>query len=313
MEQRKNVFVSYSSNDIKIVNRIVANLEQLGIAYWKAPEMIPAGSSYAREIPRAIRECEVFLLLLSRTSQESIWVEKEIDYAISGRKKIIPLQIDDVSLNDTFRFYLNNVQMISYFDNSDRALDVLKREFSTLSRELSTDGTIVEEEVTASSSISPRTGMHVSSGGTEKGGKMSFVKHARTTSNALRMNRIPLDCKYCGSKHLDNYSMGYYRCMQCGRDNYDDFQTIRNYLGKVGNATSDMIERDTGVPKRVIDYFFREEYLEIPKSSPIRIPCKKCGAPIRTGELCDECKRKAASTTTSKTSTRQRRESWHSR
>ena len=104
------------------------------------------------------------------------------------------------------------------------------------------------------------------------------------------MNRIPLACQYCGCKDLQNVTIGTYRCVRCGRDNYDDFQTIRNYLEKAGATSATVIERETGVPRRIIEYFFRDEYLEIPKNSPVRVPCAVCGAPIRTGTLCENCK-----------------------
>ena len=116
--ESKTVFVSYSSKDRILVNQIVRIIENMGISCWKAPECIPAGSSYAREIPKAIAGCQVFLLMLSETSQDSIWVEKEIDNAITNRKTIIPLALDDKPLSDAFLFYLNNVQMISYYHNS---------------------------------------------------------------------------------------------------------------------------------------------------------------------------------------------------
>ena len=88
MADKGYVFVSYSSTDRIFVNKIVEELKNVGIRCWQAPGGIPAGSSYAREIPKAIRECEVFLLFLSGKSQASIWVEKETDSAISNRKKI---------------------------------------------------------------------------------------------------------------------------------------------------------------------------------------------------------------------------------
>lgn len=291
MANKKSVFVSYSSEDRKFVNTIVQMMKEEKIAYWKAPEMIPAGSSYAREIPRAIKECEVFLLVLSRTSQKSIWVEKEIDSAISHRKTIIPFQIDDIPLSDTFKFYLNNVQMISYDTYKEEALDDLKRQLIQLmgDKDVASRSTVQMEPVKQS------------------------VPRRRTAraadSNALRMNRIPLECDHCGSKLLENVTMGTYRCHQCGKDSYDDFQTIRNYLEIVGTAPAAVIERNTGVPKKVIDYFFRDEYLEIPKSSPVRVPCERCGAPIRTGTLCDACKNSKGSDTKR---SNDRRGSWHS-
>ena len=286
MANKKSVFVSYSSEDRKFVNTIVKMMKEEKRAYWKAPEMIAAGSSYAREIPRAIKECEVFLLVLSRTSQKSIWVEKEIDSAISHRKTIIPFQIDDIPLNDTFRFYLNNVQMISYVLDKEDAFAELKRQLKQLLNKDGASEDIIEEEVPTSVGIAT-SGMVSSQ---RSSGQFPRRLTRKADSNALRMNRIPLACDHCGSRMLENVTMGTYRCQACGKDSYDDYQAIRNYLDKVGNATASAIEQNTGVPKRIIEYFFRDEYLEIPKNSPVRVPCEKCGAPIRTGTMCDSCK-----------------------
>ena len=95
MSEEGRWFISHCSKDIVVVEQIVNLLKYCGILYWKAPEMIPAGSNYAREIPKALSSCGVFLLVLSEASQKSIWVEKEVDIAINYRKKIIPIKIDD--------------------------------------------------------------------------------------------------------------------------------------------------------------------------------------------------------------------------
>lgn len=291
MADRKSVFISYSSKDRAFVNRIVHTLEEMGIYCWQAPGHIPAGSSYAKEIPKAIRECEVFLLFLSANSQASIWVEKETDSAISERKNIIPFQLDEAPLNETFRFYLNNVQMIYYAQNPEMAVQELEEELKHLAQPeqfgnyeepiLKVDcAETAEQDAEAVPQMEDK----------EARSHMSFARQPRN-SNALRINRIPLTCRMCGSKNLSNVSMGIYRCDDCGTDNYDDYQTVRNYLDKVGMAPALVIEKETGVPRRVINHFFRQEYLEIPKSSTIRVPCERCGAPIRTGTLCDACKK----------------------
>ena len=77
MATEKTVFISYSSKDGQFVQNLATCLKELNITYFKAPETIPVGSNYAREIPRAIKECGVFLLVLSKNSQDSIWVEKD--------------------------------------------------------------------------------------------------------------------------------------------------------------------------------------------------------------------------------------------
>lgn len=274
----KYVFISYSSKDNEFVNMIVKILDQMGISYWRAPEMIPAGSNYAREIPKAILGCEVFLLVLSGTSQQSIWVEKEVDSAVRNRKVIIPVQIDYTPLSEMFLFYLNNVQMISYSENRDKAISDLKNQLQVI---------MSDREMPAKKSQSRQVEVgKVSSGNSYN---VIITPERAKRKNAFSVNRIPTECRYCGGE-LTQVEIGTYRCVQCGRDNYDDFQTVRNYLEKNGATSSVIIERDTGVPRRIIDHFFKQEFLEIPKLSPVRLSCRQCGAPIRTGELCDNCK-----------------------
>ena len=69
-----------------------------------APYSIPPGSDYGSEIPPAIKNCDVFVLVLSYASQDSVWVPKEVDMALSNRKPIIPVHIDNSDINDSFDF-----------------------------------------------------------------------------------------------------------------------------------------------------------------------------------------------------------------
>ena len=130
----KEIFISYSSKDIKEVSKVAKMLDDSHITYFMAPSGIPAGSNYAKEIPRAIKECTVFVLFVSENSQESVWVEKEIDLAVNSRKVIVPLLISDTKLNDLFLFYLNNVQMIKYYENPQVGLRQLGLRLSMLLR-----------------------------------------------------------------------------------------------------------------------------------------------------------------------------------
>lgn len=110
------VFISYSSKEYDIASNLRNVLESNEFQCWMAPSSIPAGSDYAGEIPRAIRACDVFVLVLSSASQESAWVPKEIDIAITSRKPIIPIHIDQSDLSDTFNFRLSNVQRIEAYE-----------------------------------------------------------------------------------------------------------------------------------------------------------------------------------------------------
>lgn len=120
-----DVFISYSTKDIQRAEAIRNVLEDNGISCWMAPRDIPAGSNYSREIPVAIRTCQVFLLILSNYAQESPWVLKELDSAVNCAKVIIPFMLEDFSLNDEFNFLLTGAQRYSAYQKKAEVIETL--------------------------------------------------------------------------------------------------------------------------------------------------------------------------------------------
>lgn len=298
----KSVFISYCSKDQKYVKKMTQMLDKMGISYWIAPDMIPAGSNYAREIPYAIRNCEVFLLVLSEASQNSIWVEKEIDSAIHYRKTIVPFQIDASEMSELFRFYLNNVQTIHCVNRPKQAIEELKGRLRLLVSEQDAKGK--EDEPLPAKASKDKEGESLPAKAPEgkadkplpakssanKGNETAPKKgQARRRVSALDSRGIPIECEYCGGS-LKKIGQGVFLCQSCKKENYDYFRTVRNYLREHGARSALVIERDTGVPRNIIEGLLTQEYLEIPKLETARLSCSRCGAPIRTGTLCDACK-----------------------
>ena len=75
------VFISYSTKDWTTAHRIRGRIEKNGVPCWMAPRDIPAGTNYAYIIEQAIARCGIFLVLLSESSAQSVWVHKEILFA----------------------------------------------------------------------------------------------------------------------------------------------------------------------------------------------------------------------------------------
>ena len=283
MTEEPYVFISYSSKDIHQSNAVVKMLKEAGIKYWRAPEMIPLGSNYAREIPQAITACQVFVLLISKSSQNSIWLVKEIDCAVNSHRTIVPLCLDEEPFNDVFRFYLNNVQSIFYSPDRKSALQLLKErlkgllKFTEETRE--TESTADVEEGNTPGKLSLETKMD----------SMLDDETRRKNYNSLQANAQPIKCKYCGGK-LRKVSMGTYLCKSCNRENYDSYHIVRNFLEKNGAHSILEIQQATGIPRNVVRQFLEDERLEIPRGSSVRITCRDCGIRIRTGSLCEACK-----------------------
>ena len=111
--QKGYAFISYSTKNQAAADSIRELLKRKGIATWMAPGDIPAGSKYAQVINRAVKECSCFVLVLTEDAQNSVWVAKEVERAINYRRPIIPVQLEDVTLNDEFELYISSDQLVA--------------------------------------------------------------------------------------------------------------------------------------------------------------------------------------------------------
>lgn len=128
----KDIFISYKAEEFDEANWVRMILEKNGISCWMAPMCIPGGSSYANEIPQAIKNCKVFVLILSQKSQSSKWVPRELDQAINDEKIIMPFMIENCSLKDEFNFYLTNVQRYYAYENKAKAMEKMISEIKSI-------------------------------------------------------------------------------------------------------------------------------------------------------------------------------------
>lgn len=128
MSVNKDVFISYSSLDYEEAQIIRGVLETNGISCWMAPESIPIGSDYTKEIPAAITGCRIFLLILSDNAQRSKWVPLELDRAYNSGKIILPFVIKNCALTDDFNFMLARTQRINAYFKKSEALNTLVNE-----------------------------------------------------------------------------------------------------------------------------------------------------------------------------------------
>jgi uncharacterized protein YjbI with pentapeptide repeats len=80
-------FISYSSKDEALAKRLHADLQAKGVRCWFAPEDLKIGEKFRVGIDEAIRVHDKLLLLLSKHSVGSDWVEKEVEAAFEKERK----------------------------------------------------------------------------------------------------------------------------------------------------------------------------------------------------------------------------------
>ncbi len=85
-----NIFVSYSHADAEYVGRLKVHLVASGLAVW-TDEGIDYGSRWSMVIEKQIETCAVFVPVMTESSREAPWVNREIDLAQELGKPILPL------------------------------------------------------------------------------------------------------------------------------------------------------------------------------------------------------------------------------
>lgn len=102
-----DVFISHSSKDAVVAEKVCGILEAEGISCWLAPRNIMPGDDWAGAITKAIATTSVFIIICSENSISSVQVPKEIALAGSKGSYIIPYRIDNTPLNENFEYHLS--------------------------------------------------------------------------------------------------------------------------------------------------------------------------------------------------------------
>src|SRR6185436_3029328 len=107
-----DIFVSYASQDREVAFRIVAFLEQNGIRCWVAPRDVPPGMEYGEAIIHGIAQSRALVLILSDQSNDSQFVRKEVERAVSKTKPVLPVRIREVKPSGSLEFFISSSQWV---------------------------------------------------------------------------------------------------------------------------------------------------------------------------------------------------------
>ena len=125
----KEIFISYSRHDKTLVFPLVELINQeLGTQCWIDLKGIESGEEFEEVIMNAIEKCKVVLFMLSDNSLKSRWTKREVYYAESEGKRIIPILIDGNNLRGWFKFHFGNVDFINIqsYNHKEKLISNLK-------------------------------------------------------------------------------------------------------------------------------------------------------------------------------------------
>ncbi len=105
------VFLSYADEDRAFMHKVAKTLMQEAMTVWTNRTDIKSGAEYGEVIDRGIEQADNIVYLMSPASLKSVYCEKELTYARSLNKRIIPLLIEEVDPEQIFT-ELRTIQFI---------------------------------------------------------------------------------------------------------------------------------------------------------------------------------------------------------
>jgi hypothetical protein len=137
-------FISYSSKDQQFADKLHSDLRNNGVSCWFAPEDLKIGEKIRTRIDESIRLHDKLLLVLSRSSVTSQWVEQEVEIALAKEREqervvLFPIRVDDtvMKINSGWPALIRNTRNIGDFKKW-KNVDSYQKAFERLVRDLKT-------------------------------------------------------------------------------------------------------------------------------------------------------------------------------
>ena len=109
-------FISHASADLPHAEALARHLEAAGKRCWIAPRDLRPGREYGEEIVRGIENSACTVLLLSDAANDSTFVRREIERAVSKGKPVFPLRLSNIAPSPSLELFISTLQWVDAWD-----------------------------------------------------------------------------------------------------------------------------------------------------------------------------------------------------
>lgn len=123
---KKPFFISHSSKDKELAQRLCGFLESKGLTCWISSRDILAGNAWAPSILKAIEGAEKMILILTEESNSSQHIARELQHGDKCKIPLIPVMVGDFEASQAVTYFTDNTQFLEWSGSeSDTNLEKL--------------------------------------------------------------------------------------------------------------------------------------------------------------------------------------------
>ena len=124
------VFLSHANANQQFADKLVAMLQRHGVPVWYSRINIVGAQQWHDEIGEALQRCDWFVVILSPESVESMWVKRELFFALSEKRfenKIIPVLYQPCNVKKLSWTLLSSFQIVDFTTSYEEGCQQLLR------------------------------------------------------------------------------------------------------------------------------------------------------------------------------------------
>ena len=111
----REIFLSHSSGDRRFADKLAKALRRHAIPVWYSRTHLRGAQQWQQEIGQALQRCDWFVVVLSPQSVKSMWVKRELSYALNKKRfqdKIVPV-VHRKCDHEKLHWTLDSFQMVA--------------------------------------------------------------------------------------------------------------------------------------------------------------------------------------------------------
>lgn len=150
-EKLYDIFISYSSEDQKLVEAMCHYLEERNLRCFVAYRDVPKGKDWAPYIEKGIEDSKVLVYVHTEASNSSEETTREIVLAIAEGCIVIPFRVSPIRYGEGKKYRLNNLNWLDAFPQDPEnyfgdLFDILKVNFSERIKKEEEDGEKLQDK-----------------------------------------------------------------------------------------------------------------------------------------------------------------------